>query len=263
MDGSGLRGARNERNGWLRRGGSGAGRRPSPEQTEPRLFEATVRHTRRAPFRHSFDYRTHTWLVDLDHLPAPRRTRSFEARDHLGSPDRTIRENLDAFLATEGVDLDGGRVLMLANARAFGYCFNPISVFWCHDRSGDLACTVLEVHNTYGDRHAYLVRTDEHGKARTDKAMYVSPFHDVSGRYDISAPEPTDTVAVAITLRHQSGPAFTASLTGYAVSGRPPLRATASALVGSVRIRIQGIRLWLRRLPIRPRPDHPRQEGVQ
>jgi predicted NAD/FAD-binding protein/DUF1365 family protein len=243
--------------------------RPEPgpsrrvDGTEPRLFEATVRHTRRQPFRHAFDYRTHTWLVDLDHLPAPRRTRSFEARDHLGSPDRTIRENLDAFLATEGVDLEGGRVLMLANARAFGYCFNPISVFWCHDRSGDLACTVLEVHNTYGDRHAYLVRTDEHGKARTDKAMYVSPFHDVSGRYDISAPEPTDTVAVAITLRHQSGPAFTASLTGYAVAGRPPLRATASALVGSVRIRIQGIRLWLRRLPVRPRPDHPRQEGVQ
>jgi DUF1365 family protein len=93
--------------------------------------------------------------------------------------------------------------------------------------------------------------------------MYVSPFHDVTGRYEISAPLPGETVAVSITLRHSSGPAFTASLTGYAVAGRPPLRATASALVGSVRIRIQGIRLWLRRLPIRPRPDHPRQEGVQ
>ena len=179
------------------------------------------------------------------------------------SPDRTIRENVDAFLATRGIDLDGGRVLMLANPRALGYSFNPISVFWCHDRAGALAGTILEVHNTYGDRHAYLVHTDEHGKAEVDKAMYVSPFHDVSGRYEISAPVPGDTVAVSITLRHTSGPAFTASMTGYSVAGRPPLRAALSALVGSARIRIQGIGLWLRRLPVRPRPHHTRQEGVQ
>ena len=238
-------------------------RSPAPAPTEPRLVEATVRHTRRQPFRHAFTYRSHPWLVDLDHLPAPRRSASFEARDHLGDPGRTIRENVDAFLATHGIDLGGGRIRMLANARALGYCFNPISVFWCHDASGAPVCTVLEVHNTYGDRHAYLVRTDEHGKATADKAMYVSPFHDVSGRYEISAPEPDDTVAVGITLRHGEGPAFTASLNGHVVSGRPPVRALFSALVGSARIRFQGIGLWLRRLPVVPRPDHPRQEGVQ
>ena len=236
----------------------------TPRRTaEPVVYETTVRHQRRQPFRHGFTYGSHSWLVDLDALPAPRRTASFVARDHLGSPDLTIRENVDAFLATRGIDLDGGQVLMLANPRSLGYNFNPISVFWCHDRAGELAGTILEVHNTYGDRHAYLVQTDEHGKAEVDKAMYVSPFHDVSGRYEISAPVPGDTVAVSITLQHTSGPAFTASLTGYSVSGRPPLRAALSALVGSARIRIQGIGLWLRRLPVRPRPHHPRQEGVQ
>ena len=236
----------------------------TPRRTaEPVVYETTVRHQRRQPFRHGFTYGSHSWLVDLDALPAPRRTASFVARDHLGSPDLTIRENVDAFLATRGIDLDGGQVLMLANPRSLGYNFNPISVFWCHDRAGRLAGTILEVHNTYGDRHAYLVHTDEHGKAEVDKAMYVSPFHDVSGRYEISAPVPGDTVAVSITLQHTSGPAFTASLTGYSVSGRPPLRAALSALVGSARIRIQGIGLWLRRLPVRPRPHHPRQEGVQ
>jgi predicted NAD/FAD-binding protein/DUF1365 family protein len=240
---------------------------PAPEPaTAPRLVEATVRHTRRRPFRHAFTYRSHAWLVDLDHLPAPRRTRSFEARDHLGDPDRSLRENVEAFAATHGIDLAGGRIRMLAQARSLGHCFNPISVFWCHDATGALACTVLEVHNTYGDRHAYLVRTDDHGRAEVDKAMYVSPFHDVSGRYEIVAPEPDDsaaTVTVAITLRHDDGPAFTASLNGHVVSGRPPLRAVFSALVGSLRIRRQGIGLWLRRLPVVPRPDHPRQEGVQ
>jgi predicted NAD/FAD-binding protein/DUF1365 family protein len=235
---------------------------PRPAQA-PTLFETTIRHQRRQPFRHGFTNRSHTWLVDLDALPAPRRTASFEARDHLGSPDRSIRENVDAFLATRGVDLEGGRVLMLANARALGYCFNPISVFWCHDRSGDLACVVLEVHNTYGDRHAYLVETDVHGKARTDKAMYVSPFHDVSGHYAVTAPVPDDTVAVVVTLHHPHGPAFTASLVGTPVTGRPPLRAALAPLLGSARIRLQGIGLWLRGLPVRRRPHHSRQEGVQ
>ena len=236
---------------------------PTAPTTGPRVVEATVRHTRRHPFRHAFTYRSHPWLVDLDHLPPPRRRASFEARDHLGDPDRSIRENVEAFLAGRGIDLGGGRIRMLANARAFGYCFNPISVFWCHDAAGRPAATVLEVHNTYGDRHAYLVQPDAHGRAVADKAMYVSPFHDVSGRYEISAPEPTDTVAIGIALRHDDAPAFSASLTGHVLSGRPPRRATCSALVGSARIRIQGVGLWLRRLPVVPRPDHPRQEGVQ
>ncbi len=57
------------------------------------------------------------------------------------------------------------------------------------------------MHNTYGDRHAYLVHPDEQGRARTDKAMYVSPFHGVDGWYDIAVPVPTDRLDIAVTLR--------------------------------------------------------------
>ena len=78
---------------------------------------------------------------------------------------------MDTFLAEHGIDLAGGRVLMAANARAFGYCFNPISVFWCFDRDGATGGVIVEVHNTYGGRHAYLVHPDERGRARVDKAL--------------------------------------------------------------------------------------------
>ena len=60
----------------------------------------------------------------------------FEARDHLGDPQRTIRQNLDAWLAGRGIDLEGGRVLMLAHARVLGHVFNPITVYWCHTADG-------------------------------------------------------------------------------------------------------------------------------
>jgi DUF1365 family protein len=138
-------------------------------------------------------------------------------------------------------------------------------VFWCHDRAGRPVCTILEVHNTYGDRHAYLVRTDEHGTAEIDKAMYVSPFHDVSGTYEVSAPAPGESVAVGVTLHHEHGPSFTASLVGTRVPAgtRQRVADVLAPLLGAARIRIQGITLWLRRLPVVRRPDHPRQDGVQ
>ena len=52
--------------------------------------------------------------------------------------------------------------MMLTNAAGrSGYVFNPLSVYWCHDRDGALVCVVAEVHNTYGERHCYLLRPDE------------------------------------------------------------------------------------------------------
>ena len=137
-----------------------------------------------------FTHRSQTWLVDVDDLPDHGVLGRFEARDHIGDPERTLRENIQAFLGLHDVDVRGGRMLLAANARAFGYCFNPISVFWCWDRAGALAATVVEVHNTYGDRHAYLVHTDEQGRGTVDKAMYVSPFHGTDGLYRVAAPVP-------------------------------------------------------------------------
>jgi DUF1365 family protein len=122
------------------------------------------------------------------------------------------------------------------------------------------------VHNTYGDRHAYLVHPDEQGRARTDKAMYVSPFHGVDGTYEIAVPVPTDRLHIAVTLRgHTAGATaeapFSASLTGTR-SDVPVRRTIGAALRGTVLIRAHGTWLWARRLPVRPRPSH-RQEGVR
>ena len=242
-----------------------------------RLYECQITHARTVPLRNVFTYRTYLWLVDLDHLPHPRRPGSrrlvrFQARDHLGDPGRGIRENLDHFLAARDVDLAGGRVTMLAQARVLGYVFNPLTVYWCHRADGPLACVVAEVHNTYRQRHAYLLRTDDHGRAQTAKQFYVSPFYPVDGGYRMSLPEPGppgSPLALSVTLTRPGGASFVASVRG---TGRP---ATARALFGaaarhpwstaavSALIRWQGIRLYLRGLRVVPRPAHPPQEGVQ
>ncbi|MGL5823276.1 MAG: FAD-dependent oxidoreductase [Nocardioides sp.] len=235
------------------------------EASTPRIYPSTIHHTRRTPFTRTFTHRTHTWLVDLDALPDHGLLARFEARDHLGDPSRSIRANVDAFLAGHGIDLSGGRVLMAANARALGYCFNPISVHWCLDAADSLAAVVVEVHNTYGDRQAYLVRPDEQGRAATPKEMYVSPFHGVDGTYQLAVPIPGRTLNIAVTLVTDDGPVFSASLSG--TNPQPPTpvsvrRSAPAAARGAVLIRAHGIWLWARRLPVHARPAHPKQRGV-
>ena len=235
---------------------------------QPGRFETTIRHTRRSPFTRTFEHASTFWLVELDDLPDHGWLARFEARDHLGSTGRTLRAKVEAFLADNGVTLgDGerpGTILMAAQPRSLGYAFNPISVFWCFDDAGRQAGVVVEVHNTYGERHAYLVHPDEQGRARTEKAMYVSPFHGVDGTYDLAVPIPTDRLHVAVTLRgHDDGASapFSASLPGTR-SDLPVRKTLGAAIRGSVLIRTHGIFLWARRLPVRPRPTH-RQEGVR
>ncbi|WP_028638467.1 FAD-dependent oxidoreductase [Nocardioides sp. URHA0032] len=226
-------------------------------EPSPGVYATTIRHTRRAPFRRTFTHRSHTWVVDLDRLPDHGVLGRFEARDHLGDPTLTIRDNVAAFLLRHGVEFGAGRLWMAAHPRALGYCFNPISVFWVFPEQQP-PCVVVEVHNTYGDRHAYLVHPDAHGRASTPKAMYVSPFHGTDGRYDLRVPVPGDDLLVAVTLTSDDGARFSASLTGRR-STHGPLRAAPAALRGALLIRAHGLALWLRRLPVRPRPDHHQQ----
>lgn len=232
----------------------------------PGLYATTIRHTRRRPRRRSFEHRSHTWLVDLDAVPDHGVLGTFEARDHLGDPDRGLRENVDRFLAGHGVVAE--RVLMAAQPRALGHCFNPISVFWCLDGTDRVLAVVVEVHNTYGDRHAYLLHPDGQGRARTDKEMYVSPFHGTDGHYEVAVPLPRgDRLDVAVTLRPgASGDAtFSSSLSGrrvHAATRADVARAALASWRGSALIHAHGVWLWARRLPVRPRPEHPPQEGV-
>jgi len=230
------------------------------------IYKTMIRHTRRVPFTRTFSHESHLWLVDVDTPPVHGRW-SFargriESRDHLGDPRRTIRANVEAFLADAGRPFRGGRILLATQPRAWGHCFNPISVFWCLDDSDRLVATIVEVHNTYGDRHAYLVDTDASGRGQVTKEMYVSPFHGVDGIYEVMAPVPNGRINLAITLRTPDGASFSASLVGRPVREQREIRrATWSALRGTALIHLHGIWLWLRRLPVRPRPVH-HQQGV-
>lgn len=226
----------------------------------PAIYRTTIVHTRRAPVRHGFSYRGYSWYVDLDQMPELpwwiRPFARFAPNDHFDGTGASLRLGVDEFLAGHGIELPGGRVTALLQARVLGYVFNPLSLYWCHDAAGALRAVIAEVHNTYGQRHAYLLPTEH---ATVAKSMYVSPFNDVSGSYRVHAPEPGDALAVSITLHRDGRPPFVATMRGTRLPGsaaqlaRLQLSAPLAPLVGAARIRIQGVALWLRRVPVVPR----------
>jgi DUF1365 family protein len=127
---------------------------------------------------------------------------------------------------------------------------------------------VAEVHNTYGERHCYLLRPDERWRTEVGKEFYVSPFFEVAGRYRMRTPPPDDRLSVTIALRQDGEQAFTATLAGRRVGRYSVARALGYALSlipQRTRFLIQrhGVALWLRKLPVVPRAPHVPQEGVQ
>ncbi|RZQ63285.1 DUF1365 domain-containing protein [Amycolatopsis suaedae] len=223
------------------------------------LYEATVAHRRPIDPPLTFTHRLALWCVDLDDpAPLPRWLQPFarfDARDHFraGEPG-TIRHKLDGWLAERGVDLAGGRVLMLASARLLGHVFDPLTVYWCHRPGGEPACVVAEVHNTYRGRHAYLLFPEE-GRAGTPKEFSVSPFQADGGGYRMRLPVPDALLSLSVGLRQGGVTTLAATLRG--VRRRVTLvRVLRMVLTGplvphrvSLLIRRHGVALWLRRAP--------------
>jgi uncharacterized protein len=236
----------------------------STRAVTPALYRTTITHARHTPVHHSFEYRSYSWYVDVDDLPRLpwwlRPFARFRAADHFSDtscepPHGSLRGRLNAFFADHDVPVPRGRITALLQARVLGYVFNPLSVFWCHDDDGTLRHVIAEVHNTYGERHAYLLPPADLPVA-TAKTFYVSPFNQVEGYYLVQAPRPGSEVDITVALHRDRQAAFVANLRG---ERRPAttrevavmqIVSPLAPLLVAVRIRIQGIKLWLRRVPL-------------
>ncbi len=238
-------------------------READPDMLTPAIYRTTINHCRQVPVQHSFEYRSYSWYVDIDHLPTLpwwlRPFARFHACDHLSSPDgaadTSLRRRLEAFFAKHDTAMPDGRITALLQARVLGYVFNPLSVFWCHDRDGRLRHVIAEVHNTYGGRHAYLLPPAD-TPVLVNKQFYVSPFNPVDGHYLVLAPQPDHEVDVMVSLLRERRLAFTATLRGERLPATTRHLAAlqflspVAPLAVAARIRVQGIKLWLRRVPV-------------
>lgn len=192
------------------------------------LYVGSVFHRRLGPRPHRFRYRVFWLLIDLDEIGAlDRRLRLFSYnrfnlfslfdRDHGDGRNAPLRAQAEALLAERGLDVDGGAIRLLCMPRTLGYDFNPLSVYFCHRRDGALAALIYEVHNTFGERHSYVLpATATEGPARQgcDKTFFVSPFLPMGLRYEFRVSPPGETIVVSIQASGPDGPALYANLSG-------------------------------------------------
>jgi DUF1365 family protein len=267
----------------------------------PRLNFGKVMHQRMKPVGHRFVYGVFFLTVPLARLSELgngllKRDRfgllSFLTRDYGPRDGSDLDAWMRKLLREEGIASADGEIVLHSFPRVLGYVFNPISLWYCHDKSGALRAVLAEVSNTFGERHNYLVaHGDERVIAPGDwlmarKVFHVSPFCEVKGHYRFRFDLAKDRIFAQID--YHDGPAPDADTGGESSAG---VCADTKLLVTTVhghgvpiadravlkaffayplmtfgvifRIHWQALRLWGKRVPFFSKPNPPLQETTR
>ncbi len=236
------------------------------------LYKILVTHTRLRPRHHHLRYNTVYLLLDIETPPRRRLLShnrfnlfSFHERDY-GAATADLPGAIRAQLAKAGLADAGGRILLLTMPRFLGHAFNPISLFLCHDHNGSLRAVLYEVNNTFGQRHGYLLPVTDEGpsvRQQCAKVFYVSPFMDMDLRYRFSLHPPGESMGLHIAVEDAQGVILRTTMAGPAqpLTDTALLRAAAAmpflGLKVLAAIHWEALKLWLKKIALRPRPPLP------
>lgn len=239
-----------------------------------------VRHARLRPQPHAFAYPTFFLMLPLRTLARDgwgalahnrRAALSFWDRDHgdgRGPAQGGALAWLDELLVQEGITDADGEVWLHCYPRVLGYTFKPVSFWYCHRRDGSLRAIVVEVNNTFGERHCYLLDQPRYGQTlEARKVFHVSPFCEVSGRYRFrflrTGPESGGRTVVRIEHEDTQGPLILTSVSGELAPATPARQRQAlwdhpwMTLAVIARIHWQAWLLWRKGVPFFRKPALP------
>lgn len=265
--------------------------------TQPKamLGFGQVRHRRLRPVRNAFAYATYFLMLPMRSLKreaatAPQRKGwrinqpgaiSFFETDH--GDGRAPEQGgalawLDELLHSEGIVDATGEAWLHCYPRVLGFTFKPVSFWYCHrapdDQGGALRAIVVEVNNTFGERHCYLLDAPAYGQElRASKVFHVSPFCQVGGHYRFRFMRTQQggvekTVARIDYCEGEDASATNPVLLETSVSGtlepitpqalrRAFWRYPAMTLGVVLHIHMQALRLWVKKVPFFRKPAPP------
>ncbi|ORY07713.1 DUF1365-domain-containing protein [Basidiobolus meristosporus CBS 931.73] len=183
-------------------------------------------HARFLPSKHSFAYDVFYFGVNLDLLEEDSQSHSSWGnllfgynrrsiyslwyKDYLGDvPVKegrhfTLKRKLLYRLHERGISTERIQSIELVTTPRFlGYAFNPLSIYYCYcceiDGTKQLQIVVLEVSNTFGEKHLYILdnskamekpRKGYDATFKIHRSFHVSPFNDRNGSYEIHLRDP-------------------------------------------------------------------------
>ncbi|MEO5922822.1 MAG: DUF1365 domain-containing protein [Bryobacteraceae bacterium] len=259
----------------------------------PGIYTGSLRHRRFRPANHEFTYNLFMAWLDIDRIPelmaqSPWTSynrfnwANFDQRDHFGDPHRSLRERITQDAREHDVPAPDGPIYLLTHLRYLGYCFNPISLFYCYDQSGKLQTILAEVNSTFGESRNYWLTSANQRPAnqqpatnalhyRCAKTMHVSPFLGMDLNYEFTLTEPSQTLVAHMNTPEPGipEPLFDATLTLEHQPWTPQnlfrvlMRHPWMTLKVIVAIHWQALRLYLKRVPVFTHPARIDQEATK
>ena len=243
---------------------------------KPLLGFGQVRHARLKPARNSFAYPTYFLMLPMRSMQADRAHAlahnrpgllSFFDRDHGDGRENAVSW-IDELLRREGIGDATGEIWLHTYPRVLGYTFKPVSFWYCHTADGALRAIVVEVNNTFGERHCYLLDRPNYGhELKADKVFHVSPFCTLEGvyRFRFMRSEHGDVSKTVARIDYDDaqGPLLETSVSGRLVpvtpgSLRKALWAYPAMTFGVMaRIHWQAFKLWRKHVPFISKPQSP------
>ncbi len=247
------------------------------------LYTGQVMHQRRQPGSYRFRYRVFSLLLDIDELDFLDRDLrffsrnrfnllSFHDRDHGPQDGSDLRRWIARVLATAGLEADGP-IRLLCFPRVLGYGFSPLAVWYCHAADERLIAVILEVRNTFGEKHQYLLPMNNDSSRpppawTAPKAFHVSPFATMDAHYRFRLRIPDKQMLVRVDTGWDAAGQY--QMSACWTGKRRPLM-DASLLRQALGVPLQGLKiislihwqalkLWLRCFPFYRKPSPPDQE---
>lgn len=241
------------------------------------IYRGQVSHRRLTPARNEFTYALFMVYLDLAELdtlfdrfwfwsakrPAPA---WFRRGDHFGRDDQPLDEAIRDLVERESGFRPSGPIRMLTHLRFFGYCFNPISIYYCFDANERLEAVVLEVSNTpWKEMRCYVLTDPEQTSGDTRryafaKRLHVSPFMPMDIGYRCKLLAPDDKLLFSLENWRNNTRIFDAhlNLEQVAISSTALARTLLTDPMITLRvvglIHWQAVKLWFKRVPFYPHP---------
>jgi DUF1365 family protein len=211
------------------------------------IYTGLVHHKRFLPTIHAFQYRIFMMYLDLDELPnlfsanRPERPAKghknptfswltlpcfwsaftpniayFNRADYYGDASIPLKTEILRLVTQHTNKTPLGKVCVLTNMRYFGFCFNPVSFYYCYAEDNmTLQAIVTHITNTpWNENFAYVhdcLQMDEKSSISNgvyefglSKRFHVSPFMPMEIDYQWRFSLPNDALYVYMQNFHQT-----------------------------------------------------------